>query len=435
MHLILASLFLNFTWAAPNVRIIRPPTEASTIKMLQKAQLIVQPKAGQCSGLSPTTEECQYLESLPYTNQQDIPFLSAKSDPICKAPLLSHQISESGLNMCKNLTQNRYSQDYKPESRSNQWKRGLRATTDVDLVNQTKINEVHDLALKKITEIKTEMKARCCRDEECENIFNRVTTSFCVPPAEMNAPDFCAKGGGSGYHFDTDKIISGMAKILREKISLISKFADGNSDVFEFLQSPKMPFSTWPVPGEIQFDPYFKIDSPNDYLVDLASAARHEFTHACDLIHAQIAVNHVTTNPDLAFLAFKRLHHQHDPKLRCKVDQQIKDYFAQFLTSIGISKALFNCVSDLQIVTDNSQSPYYCPTACPAMMIVEATAQLSEMYLLPPETKIRDFTNLVCFTGLDSQHLSKVWLNQCALQNDSSYRNRWRQNFKCSAVP
>jgi hypothetical protein len=265
----------------------------------------------------------------------------------------------------------------------------------------------------------------CCApdDFKCRDGMAAVKFEVCKPSTDPHQPDPCVFGGtyrmpGAGYDSIFRAIArqrgEGAASQLRSIASMNLLGRSNGSDEPAGVAS-----------GSITLSSYISVDNGS---ASMDPVILHELGHACSMVKMQTA-SIDTTNMQRAVRAAQWID---SAKKRCDPNFKIPAASDDFWQSVGESRELSACLTDLAVSNQKKLIDKPCNGLCPGHYLEESVGIAFSLLLGDLDGSASAVFPNTCDHVRDGQHPMVSDVAECLMQNSPRFRSRMAHAYGCS---
>lgn len=377
---------------------------------------------------------CEAIKKYPKTGNDKLSFNSGLVSDLCR-PFVKYQRHE--LDRCGDrgsdpysaqittetlATESRSTSHYTWPSRTEMGRRGKgNLYTDASL--QPELPKL----LNKVEELRAQATDMCCApgDKACRAGMAAVEVSVCKPNDDPDSPDPCVFGGtfkmpGAGY----DAIFSTVMKQKGKGVSAeLRRIAERNLKVLK----DRKPANMTAEHGSITLSSYVSNDLG---IAALEPIVLHEFGHACSMVKMTIAATDFTT-PTSTKKALRATKWLDAAKKRCDANFEIPEAQVEIWESMGESKELAQCLSDIATLNQKGAIDKPCNGLCPGHYLEESMGIAFSLLTGDLSGKPSSVFPNTCDHVRDGQHPLVSDVVDCLAQHSRRFRDKVKTTYGC----
>ncbi|MES2964858.1 MAG: hypothetical protein V4760_13285 [Bdellovibrionota bacterium] len=281
--------------------------------------------------------------------------------------------------------------------------------------------------LNRVEELRAEATNLCCGpgDKACRTGMAQVEVSVCRPNDDPDGPDPCVFGGtfkmpGAGY----DAIFTTLMKRKGRGIANeLRQIAERNLKILK----ERKPAHATPEHGSITLSSYV---SQENGVAALEPVILHEFGHACSMVKMTIDATDFSTSTrqKRALRATKWLD---SAKKRCDSAYEIPEAQQEIWQSLGESKELAQCLSDLTTLNQKGAIDKSCNGLCAGHYLEESMGIAFSLLLGDVTGKPSSVFPNTCDHVRDGQHPLVSDVVDCLAQHSPRFREKIKTSYGC----
>lgn len=302
-----------------------------------------------------------------------------------------------------------------------------------EMARRGKVNVIADASyasrlpemLKRAESLRSRATDLCCGpdDLKCRDAMAAVKFEVCKPSNDPNQPDPCVFGGtyrmpGAGY----DSIFRAIARQRGEGVaSQLRSIASVN-----LLGRPSASGEpTGVASGSITLSSYVSLENGS---ASADPVILHELGHACSMVKMQTASLDMT-NSQRALRATQWID---SAKKRCDPNFKIPAAVDDFWQSVGESRELSSCLTDLAVSNQKKLIDKPCNGLCPGHYLEESVGIAFSLLLGDLDGSASAVFPNTCDHVRDGQHPMVSDVAECLMQHSPRFRSRMAKAYGCS---
>jgi hypothetical protein len=337
---------------------------------------------------------------------------------VCR-PFIKYSRPE--LDRCGDQKSDPYLSKYTWPSRAEMARRG-KVNVFADAAYASRLPEM----LKRAESLRARATDLCCApgDLTCRKAMAAVKFEVCKPSSDPNQPDPCVFGGtyrmpGAGY----DSIFRAIARSNRGGGEAAQLRSIASTNLFGRAKGAEEPSGI--ASGSITLSSYISIENGS---ASADPVILHELGHACSMVKMQVA-SLDSTNQGRALRAAQWID---SAKKRCDPNFKIPAAVDDFWQSIGESKDLSACLTDLAVSNQKKLVDKPCNGLCPGHYLEESVGIAFSLLLGDLDGSASAVFPNTCDHVRDGQHPMVSDVAECLMQNSPRFRARLSKAYGCN---
>lgn len=302
-----------------------------------------------------------------------------------------------------------------------------------EMARRGKVNVLADAAyasrlpemLKRAESLRARATDLCCApdDLKCRGAMAAVKFEVCKPSSDPHQPDPCVFGGtyrmpGAGY----DSIFRAIARQRGEGTAAQLR-SIASTNLFGRAKGADEPSGI--ASGSITLSSYISLENGS---ASADPVILHELGHACSMVKMQ-AASIDSTNLSRALRAAQWID---SAKKRCDPNFKIPAAVDDFWQSIGESKDLSACLTDLAVSNQKKLVDKPCNGLCPGHYLEESVGIAFSLLLGDLDGSASAVFPNTCDHVRDGQHPMVSDVAECLMQNSPRFRARLSKAYGCA---